>query len=513
MIEGARLEIARGLLEAAAREMGVTLQRSAFSPNIKERRDASSALFDAEGRLLAEAEHIPVHLGAMPASVAAALARFPEIAEGDVILLNDPYRGGTHLPDITMIAPVFLDGVRIGFAANRAHHADVGGSVPGSMPAASREIFEEGLVLPPVKLLEGGRMNDSVLEILLTNVRTPAERHGDLRAQLSANAVGARRIQEIARRDADFPGTAAALLDASERLTAAALSRFPEGEAVGVDFLEGDGIVEDDLPVRVRVRISDARIDVDFSGTARQSAGNVNAPLPVAEAATLYVVRALLPREIMPNAGVARRVTTTAPPGSLLNPRPPAAVAAGNVETSQRTVDALLRAFAGICPDRVPAASQGTMNNITIGGPAWTYYETLGGGEGGHPRRAGMSGVHTHMTNTRNTPIEALEHAYPLRIRAYRLRTGSGGRGRRPGGEGLVRETEVLCDEAVASLLTDRRRRGPWGLSGGSDGAPGRNVIIRAGETAPLPSKGVVRLRKGDRLRIDTPGGGGYGPP
>lgn len=518
LTRAARLEVVEQGLVSAAEEMGVTLGRTGYSPNIKERLDYSCALFDARGRLAAQADHIPVHLGAMTRSVEAALRRYGSLDEGDVVLLNDPFDGGTHLPDLTLIAPVHLDGRLVGYAANRAHHADVGGMVAGSMPARATEVFQEGLILPPVKLVARGEEREDVVRILLANVRTPAERRGDLAAQLAAIAVGARRLRHLARRRGldDFLAAVDALHDLAERRVRDGIARMPEGVYRAEDALEGDGFVDEPLPIRAAIEVRDRGWIVDFTGTAPQSRGNVNAVPAVAEACVQYVLRSLLAPDLAANAGAFRPVEIRVPPGTLLSPRPPAAVAAGNVETSQRTVDVLLRALADALPDRVPAASQGTMNNLAIGGVgpdgrAYAYYETIAGGQGATPRAAGMSGVHTHMTNTRNTPIEALEHAYPLRVRAYRLRRGTGGAGARPGGDGVVRAIEVLGHAARLSLLTDRRLRGPPGLAGGGAGREGRNLLVREGREEILAAKCAVELRPGDVVVVETPGGGGHG--
>jgi N-methylhydantoinase B len=494
--------------------MGVALMRAAFSPNIKERRDHSCAIFDAEGQLLAQAEHIPVHLGAMRASVEAALkARGPRLREGDTVLVNDPFFGGSHLPDLTLVSPVYLRGTLLGYVANRAHHADIGGMTPGSMPPHSRDLFAEGLVLPPVRLRRAGRIDHDLLSILLANTRSPAERRGDLEAQLAANELGCRRVGEIARREglAAWASITRDLLEAGER---SARSAFEEvvGEGVATDWLEGEDESETDLPIVARVRIADGRFFVDFAGTAPQVRSNLNAPPPVTEAAVLYVARAFLAPKVLANGGFLRRVGWSLPEGSILAPKRPAAVVAGNVETSQRVVDCLLMALRTFLPDRIPAASQGTMNNVLLGADSWSYYETIGGGQGARRGAAGMNGIHTHMTNTLNTPVEALEHAYPLRVRSYTLRAGSGGAGRWNGGEGIVREIEVLAPIAVASVLADRRKRGPWGSGGGASGAAGGQVVIRAdGREERISAKSEVTLRTGDRLRILTPGGGGWG--
>jgi N-methylhydantoinase B len=522
-VDPIELEVTRAALTGIAEEAGVALRRTAYSPNIKERVDCSTALFDPDGQMVAQAEHIPVHLGSMPASVAAAIATFPGgLAPGDQVLVNDAFAGGTHLPDWTLVAPVFSEeGGALGFAANRAHHADVGGAVPGSMPAGATDIFQEGLRIPPIRLWRAGSEDRDILALLLANTRTPNERVGDLRAQVAANHLSIRRLRELAAAlGVDRLREAmAATLDHAERATRAAIERIPPGVYRFEDVMEGDGVVEDDLPIRAEVTVRGDHVAIRFDGTAPQARGSVNAPFAVTLSCCHYVLRAVTDPDIPANAGAHRALTVTAPEGSLVNPRPPAAVAAGNVETSQRIVDVLLGAFAQALPDVVPAASQGTMNNVLIGGvdpadgSAFTYYETLAGGQGGRPGRAGMSGVHTHMTNTLNTPVEALEAAYPLRILEYRLRDGSGGSGRWRGGDGLRRVYQVLAERATVSLLTERRRHGPWGLAGGSAGAPGRNTLLRDGIERELRSKETTEVRAGDLLAVETPGGGGFGLP
>jgi N-methylhydantoinase B len=515
------LEVTRHALIGIAEEAGVALRRTASSPNIKERMDCSTAVFDADGGLVAQAEHIPVHLGSMPASLEAALEAFPHLDPGDQVLVSDPFAGGTHLPDWTLLAPIHRDGRLIGYAVNRAHHADVGGSAPGSMPAGATEIFQEGLRIPPVRAWRRGDEQPDIRALLLANTRTPDERIGDLRAQSAANHLTAARLIDLAARlgEALLQRAMRAAQDHAERSMRAAIARMPDGAYGAEDVMEGDGVTEDDLPIRVVVTVDGDAVTADFTGTAPQARGSVNAPFAVTVSACSYVLRALADPDIPSNAGTLRPLRVIAPPGSLLNPLPPAAVAAGNVETSQRIVDVLLRAFAAALPDRVPAASQGTMNNVLIGGPdgrtgaPFSYYETLAGGQGARPGRAGMSGVHTHMTNTLNTPVEALEAAYPLRILEYRLRDGTGGGGRWFGGDGLRRSYLILSDLATASLLTERRRHRPWGLDGGEPGAPGRNAVIRDGVEVELPAKATTDLRRDDVLVIDTPGGGGLGAP
>ncbi len=530
-----QLEIFKHLFAAIAEEMGTLLRKSSYSPNIKERRDFSCAVFDAQGRMAAQAAHIPVHLGAMPLSVRAAVERFgADLHPGDLIVLNDPFRGGTHLPDITMVSPVFIttehtestekDHFLVGFVASRAHHADVGGMTPGSMPVA-REIYQEGLILPPVKLARRGEVDADLLELILANVRTPQERRGDLLAQMAANRRGAERLLDLAARyGADEVQQAMAqLLAYTERLTRRLLASLPDGTYRFEDALDNDGVSEAPVPIRVAVTICGEEAVVDFSGSAPQQQGSVNAVEAITLSAVYYVFRCLLGLDAPNNAGCLAPIQVIAPPGTVVNARPPAPVAGGNVETSQRIVDVLLGALAQACPERVPAASQGTMNNVTIGGllPSscgrgvggegrFAYYETIGGGTGARPTADGISAIHSHMTNTLNTPVEALEYAYPLRVRRYAIRRGSGGEGRFRGGDGIVREIEALTDCTV-TLLTERRVLAPYGLAGGECGACGENVLLRNGQEIPLPGKGSVELKAGDVLSIRTPGGGGYG--
>ncbi len=520
-VDPVRLEVFRHMLDAVAEEMGTVLRRTAYSPNIKERRDFSCAVFDPDGRMAAQAAHIPVHLGSMPLSVAACVDAL-ELAPGDVAVLNDPFRGGTHLPDVTMVAAAHLaegpdTGRRLGYVAARAHHADVGGSAPGSMPLA-REIHEEGIVVPPVKLVEGGREVDAVRELILANVRTPEERAGDLRAQAAAVERGVGRLRALAERYGadELEGRMASLLQHAERTVRHFLAELPEGTWTFSDRMEDDGLGNGPFEIRATVTIAGDGMEVDFTGTADQAEGGINAVRAITLSAVHYVVRALVAGDVPSNAGCLAPVRLVAPEGSLVNARPPAAVAGGNVETSQRIVDVLLGALAGPCPDRVPAASQGTMNNVALGGRGagggWAYYETTAGGGGGRPGKDGAHAVHTHMTNTLNTPAEALEYAYPLRVLRSEIRRGSGGAGRHPGGDGVRRELELLAPARI-SLLTERRRSGPYGLAGGEAGRPGRNVLVRDGAERELPAKGTVDGRAGDVLRIETPGGGGWGEP
>ncbi|MDQ3932672.1 MAG: hydantoinase B/oxoprolinase family protein, partial [Actinomycetota bacterium] len=471
------LEVTRNALVGVAEEAGAALRRTAYSPNIKERVDCSTALFDPTGDMVAQAEHIPVHLGSMPASVAAALDAFGELAPGDQVLVSDPYAGGTHLPDWTMVAPVWHENRLIAFVATRAHHADVGGSAPGSMPAGATEIFAEGLRIPPIRLFRDGHEDRDLVALITANTRTPRERKGDLRAQAGANNLASHRLVELASRlGPDLLLQAmAATQDHAERAVRAALEDFPDGTYRFSDLLDNDGVSDDTVEIQVTVRIRGDRMVIDFDGSASQCEGSVNAPFAVTLSCCYFALRAVVAPEVPANAGSYRPLEVRAPEGSVCNPRPPAAVAAGNVETSQRIVDVLLGALAQAAPEQVPAASQGTMNNTLLGGPnpstgeAFAYYETVAGGQGARPNRDGMSGVHTHMTNTQNTPVEAFELAYPLRVVEYRLRDGSGGDGRYRGGDGIRRSLEVLGDRATLSLLTERRRHSPWGLQGGRD--------------------------------------------
>jgi N-methylhydantoinase B len=566
------LEIFKNLYHSIAEEMGAALRRTAFSPNIKERRDYSCAVFNGEGEVIAMGDHMPVHLGSMPMSVRAAIDSC-EMQPGDVVMLNDPFRGGTHLPDITLVAPVYIQtrgqagrirgrGARghMGqcdfYVASRAHHADVGGAYAGSM-GLCREIHQEGFRIPPVKIMRADVMDRDVLALLLNNVRTPEEREGDLGAQIAACHTGAERLREVCSRYGIDRAKRAAweLLEYSEELMREFLMRVPEGEYRGEDFLDNDGI--SDKPVKIAVTIKFAgnvwgqvgaspergrrdpaktgqrpvstrpasktlpAVTIDFTGSDPQVQGSINAVEAITYSACFYVFRCLLAEDVPATAGLMRPIRVIAPEGTIVNARPPAAVAGGNVETSQRIVDVLLRALAQAIPNRIPAAASGTMNNLTIGGlhfhgdsrtgEPFAYYETIAGGMGARPGKPGISGVHTHMTNSLNTPAEALEYAYPLRVRRYGLRAGSGGEGKFRGGDGIVREIEVLTDCEV-TLLADRRKSGPWGLAGGGDGASGKTSVLRNdGSTEEMPGKFSTRLRKGERIRIETPGGGGWG--
>ncbi len=523
-----RLEIFKNLFHSVAEEMGAALRRVAFSPNIKERRDYSCAVFNAAGEVLAMGDHMPVHLGSMPMSVAAAIAAL-ELAPGDVALLNDPYAGGTHLPDLTMVMPVYvrpsvaLGDLRVNgrrpmfYVANRAHHADVGGAQAGSMGLA-REIFQEGIRIPPVKILERGRVARDVMQLILGNVRTPEEREGDLTAQIASARIGERRLAEMVAKygRGEVEGYGRHLLAYSARMMRAALAEIPDGTYRGEDFLDGDGISDKPLRIAVTIRKRGARAEVDFTGSAPQCAGNVNSVEAITFSAVFYVFRCLVSEQVPATSGLMRPIRVMAPAGTIVNARPPAAVAGGNVETSQRTVDTLLRALARALPQRIPAASQGTMNNFTFGGTdprsgaPFAYYETIAGGLGARPGLDGISGIHTHMTNSLNTPIEVLEHAYPVRVRRYGLRRGSGGAGKWRGGDGVVREVEMLTDVQVG-LLCDRRRFGPYGLAGGNAGKTGKNMLLSGRGKKPLAAKCTFYAKAGSVVQIETPGGGGWG--
>ena len=488
-----------------AEEMGTVLERGALSPNIRERRDASSALFDAAGRMISQAAHIPVHLGAMPEAVRAVRERAPNA--GDVFLLNDPYRGGSHLPDLTMVEAIGEAGHIVGYAAVRAHHADVGGVSPGSMPRGATELVQEGIIVPPVRIARGDEWNEELLSFLLANVRTPDERLGDLRAQRAACAAGRDGWLALRSREggAMIEAASGALLDYTERRTRARIALLGAVSGSARDALEGDGVTDDDVAVVVRLDALGDRLRLDFTGTSPMVAGNVNAPFAVTRAAAVFVLRTLLDDDVPTNDGIARAIEFVVPEGSAINARWPAAVAAGNVEMSQRVTDTIFSALADAGVD-VPAQGQGTMNNITFGGLGWTFYETLGGGQGGASRGPGPSAVHVGMSNTRNTPIEALEQSYPLCIDEYAIRRGSGGTGAHAGGDGVVRRYRVL-ERCSVTLVTERRRHAPKGAAGGGSGALGRNLLN--GE--PIPAKCRLDLKPGDVISVLTPGGGGWG--
>ena len=528
MRDPVELEIFKSLFHSIAEEMGAALRRTAFSPNIKERRDYSCAVFNGAGEVVAMGDHMPVHLGSMPMSVKAAVETLT-LNNGDVAILNDPFCGGTHLPDITLVAPVFIAGKSkraakpAFYVASRAHHADVGGTYAGSM-GICREIYQEGIRIPPIKLIAGGKLQEDVFRLVLNNVRTPEEREGDLNAQIAACHTGAGRLLEITERYglARVQQVMGELQEYSEKLMRAFLSKVPHGRYEAEDFLDDDGAGSGPVRVAVALTFQPAAagkplVTVDFTGSSPQVAGSINAVDAITFSACFYVFRCLLREDVPAAAGLMRPVRMIAPKGTVVNARPPAAVAGGNVETSQRIVDVLLRALAKAMPDRVPAGSSGTMNNLTIGGvdertgEPFAYYETIAGGMGARRGKPGVSGVHTHMTNSLNTPAEALEYAYPLRVTEYSLRKGSGGEGKFRGGDGIVREVELLADSEV-TLLADRRSRGAYGLQGGADGCAGLTQIVRQdGAIETLPGKTSVRLKKGTKVRIESPAGGGWG--
>jgi N-methylhydantoinase B len=519
-LDAVALAVMNNLLAAIAEEMGVVLGQTAYSPNIKERHDFSCALFDARGELVAQAAHIPVHLGSTPLSVRAAIQHL-ELYPGDIAALNDPFAGGTPLPDLTLVMPIFLGKDRrpFAYAANRAHHADMGGMAPGSM-ALCTEIFQEGFRLPPVKIVERGVVSHDVMTLFLANTRVREEREGDLRAQIAALQVGADRLRALVGNSGRVPVSSAMneLKDYAARLMQSSLRALKPGLYRARDYLDDDGFGTRRIPIQVSVRIRGGHALVDFTGSAPQVRGSVNANYAITLSATFYVMKCLASEAVPANEGLMHPIKLIAPLGSIVNALPPAAVAGGNVETSQRIVDVLFRALAKAAPGRVPAASSGSMSNLTIGGfdrfrnRHFSYYETIAGGAGAAPGHAGASGIHTHMTNTLNTPIEALEAYYPMRITEYRIRRGSGGRGKARGGDGLVRELECLVESNV-SLLTERRTLRPWGLAGGGEGAPGANYLVRGKRRSGLAAKTNATLQPTDRVRIETPGGGGWGRP
>jgi N-methylhydantoinase B len=516
--DAVELELFRNLFVSIAEEMGVVLRKTAYSSNIKERRDYSCAAYDATGETVAMGDHMPVHLGAMPLSVRHAIEAF-RLGPGDVAIVNDPFQGGTHLPDITAVSAVFIRGRRqpAFYVANRAHHADVGGMSPGSMPLA-REIYQEGIRIPPVLLVRGGVVDRGLMGLILANVRTPEEREGDLLAQMMANQRGADRLREIARKYglARVQRNMRELLDYSERMTRAAIRKLPDGVYGFVDYLDGDGVTDRPVKIQVAIAIRGDSAEVDFAGSDAQVAGSVNANYAVALSATMYAFRCLVAEDVPYTAGLLRPIRVMAPERTVVNAGLPAAMAAGNVETSQRITDVLLGALAQAAPDRIPAASSGTMNNLSLGGwnarrgRPFAYYETIAGGMGASAKGPGESAIHTHMTNSWNTPIEALERQYPLRVHRYEVRRGSGGAGKYAGGDGIVREIEFLtsCD---VTILSDRRARGPYGLAGGKTGKPGRNTLDRGARRVKVPAKANFLVKAGDVLRIESPGGGGWG--
>ncbi len=514
-MDAIRLEVFRHLFSSVAEEMGAVLMRTAFSANIKERRDLSCAVLSADAETIAQAEHIPVHLGSVPLSAQAVLEDL-ELRPGDTVLLNDPYRGGTHLPDLTAVTPVFWRRRLEMLVVNRAHHADIGGSAPGSM-GLTRHVIEEGLRIPPLKVVSRGELQHDVWALLLANVRTPFERVGDLEAQLAANAAGVHRLEEMlaryGRRELHEAG--AALRDHAEAKMRALIRELPDGRFTFEDVLDDDGFGHRDVPIRVAISIRRDTMVFDFTGSSPQVPGSLNANRAITLSAVFYVLRLLASDDLPANSGLLRPVEMVLPKRSIVNAEFPAPVAGGNVETSQRIVDVLLGALARALPDRIPAASAGTMNNVAFGGEdeqgrAFTYYETIAGGMGGRPSAPGLSAVQTHMTNTLNTPIEAFETAFPVEVRSYRIRRGSGGAGRRAGGDG-VEKTLRFRVPVDLSLMTERRRHPPYGLAGGQPGATGENEHRHRGRRQPLPGKCRVSLEAGDELVIRTPGGGGHG--
>ena len=512
-MDAIELSIFSSRISAVCEEMGVVLRRTAFSPNIKDRLDFSCAVFDAQGELCAQAAHIPVHLGSMAYAMRSIVSKI-EWHDHDMVILNDPFLGGTHLPDVTLIAPVFVtqesEQILTGFVVNRAHHADIGASSPGSMPL-SKSLDEEGVVIPPSRLIRHGELDKAFLDSVLAHMRNPAHARGDFVAQISANKVGVKRLAEfIAQQGIDeFQNGLLALNDYAERLAQTALADIPDGEYQFTDYLDDDGMGSADIPIAVSIRISGHSVDVDFAGTARQVKGNINCPLSVAAAGVYYAFRCLMPAQTPACSGAFRSINLSAPEGCLLNAKRPAAVTAGNVETSTRVVDVVFGALAEAVANKIAAASHGSMNNLAMGGVHngrhWDYYETMGGGMGASKNTDGLSAVQTHMTNTLNTPIESLEMHYPLRVTRYGVRQDSGGDGSHRGGDGIVREFEFL-DDAHVTLLTERRRIAPWGLGDGDVGKPGENRL----DDKPLPGKCSQAVKKGQRLRIETPGGGGY---
>jgi len=516
-VDAISLEVFKNLLASVAEEMGVTLRRASFSPNIKERLDFSCAVFDAQGRMIAQAAHIPVHLGSMPASVASALQAVPTFQPGDVVILNDPYHGGTHLPDVTMVSPVFIDDTVRFFVASRAHHADVGGMTPGSLPL-STELYQEGIIIPPIKLAEAGQRNEGVLTLITANSRAPDERLGDLEAQLAAHRVGERRLLALVETHGlnRVLAHAEALLDYSRRMTEAVIAAIPDGVYSFQDALEGDGQCECHIPIRIQITVEGSQMTVDFSGSAAQVLGNLNAVEAIVRSATWYCVRLLAQDDVPVNHGCFQPVRVVTPAHSLLNPDFPAAVVLGNLETSQRIVDVVLGALAQALPDRIPAASQGTMNNFTFGGIVdgrpFVYYETIGGGHGAGPWGDGLSGRHSHMTNTLNTPVEALEYTLPVRVVEYSLREDSGGKGFHRGGDGIRRTYEFLAP-VTTTINSERRIYAPYGLEGGEPGQVGKNRVIQEEKDKVVGGKCTAQLNAGDRVIIETPGGGGWGHP
>lgn len=511
------LELFKNLFVSISEEMGAVLERTSLSPNIKERRDFSCALFNKKGETFAQGSHIPVHLGAMPLSVQASL-NYLNFEDGDVALLNDPYKGGTHLPDLTCITPVFVNDKLSFLVANRAHHSDIGGMTPGSMPLAT-EIYQEGLIIPPIKLVKKGNLDKNLLHFILANVRTPEERKGDLMAQIAANNKGEARLKEIIERIGlnKLLKYACFIQDYTEKILRQTIKTIPDGEYEFSDQMDDDGISEEPVRIGVKIKIKGDHAVIDFSSSSEQVSGGINANLAVTFSAVLYVFRSLVEEDIPFNTGLLRPLKIIAPKGSLLNAEFPSATAGGNVETSQRIVDVLLGALYKAVPEKIPAASSGTMNNVTFGGynperkSRFAYYETIGGGMGAGYNYDGLSGVHTHMTNSMNTPLEAMENYLPLYIQKYSLRPHSGGMGKNKGGDGIIREYK-FCVSTQISIISERRKFSPYGLKSGKSGKKGLNMLIRtSNKKIKLGSKVNLKANAGDVLHIETPGGGGYG--
>lgn len=523
MVDPVTVEVIRGALTYASEEMGIALRNSAYSPNIKERMDHSCAVFDQKKRLVAQAEHIPVHLGSMAWGVQEGLRRFAqELEEDDMILLNDPYVSGTHLPDLTLIGPIFYKNEIIAYATNKAHHSDIGGKAPGSMAGDSTELYQEGLIIPPVKFVRKGKINDEIASMIMANVRTPETRLGDLRAQIAANTLGKRRVLELANRYGveTLQESMEQIMNYSERMTRAAIRRMPKGRYEAEDYLDDTGVSDDPVKIRVAVSIDDERMRIDYTGTDRQVEGPLNAVWGVTISGVYYSVKCVTDPAIPTNDGFYRPIEIFAPEGSIVNPTFPAPVAGGNVETTQRNVDVLFKAFSKIVPDKVCAACQGTMNNVSVGGTdpktgrSWSFYETIAGGFGGRLGFDGIDAVHSNMTNTMNTPIEATEPIFPLRFVTYEMRRDSGGPGKWRGGVGLERSWVLEAPAATLSILAERNKFSPWGLFGGNLGAKGGYYLVKTnGNKIKLKSKCTIRMNAGDRLVVRTPGGGGYGDP
>lgn len=510
------LELFKNIFVSISEEMGAVLGRTSLSPNIKERKDFSCALFNQKGETFAQGSHIPVHLGAMPLSVQACLKAI-NFDEGDLVILNDPYRGGTHLPDITCISPVFISKKLAFFVANRAHHSDVGGMTPGSMPLAT-EIYQEGLIIPPLKIIQKGKLNNYLLNFILANVRTPDELKGDLLAQIAANNKGKQRLEEIIKKYGlkKILHYTHLIQLYSERILRETIKDIPDGTYAFTDYMDDDGIRNKPIKIAVKLNVKKDEVLIDFSSSSPQVEGSVNANFAVTYSAVLYVFRSLIEEDIPFNTGLMKPLKIKVPQGSILNAQHPAATAGGNVETSQRIVDVLLGALSRAIPEKIPAASSGTMNNVAFGGydpfrkRTFAYYETIGGGMGGSFDSPGLSGVHTHMTNSLNTPLEALENYLPLKIKRYCLRRGSGGEGRNKGGEGIIREYEFFVP-AQATIISERRKFSPFGAQGGKNGKKGKNTLLSKGKKIALNSKVNIKVLPGDVLRVETPGGGGYG--